>query len=244
MKRSVIAGLVMIAVLGLTVAQASAAADDSVGTVKSFKGTARILSGDTIVDITKVGQEIKSNDRIQTEQGNVEVKFKDGAQLKVDPFSVVGVSERVEKKGIFFKSKQDTRRVTANVGTAYFSSGKGSKKKNYLQTPTAVCGLRGSIASWGLGFINQTEGTHKKKGSIKNGKPPLSTARSAGDSPVFRALKRASDAQKKSGGVTSSLAKRAALRAQQQAASSMQKNPESIVKKASKAEAMVAGAGI
>ena len=40
------------------------------------------------------------------------------------------------------------RRVTCFVGKLWFKSG-ASKRKNYLQTPTAVCGLRGSNADVG-----------------------------------------------------------------------------------------------
>ncbi|TFH48498.1 MAG: hypothetical protein E4H01_06225, partial [Lysobacterales bacterium] len=191
-----------------------------------------------IVDIKKVGQEIKSNDRIQTEQGNVEVIFKDGAQLKVEPFSVVGLTEQTETKGIFFKSKEDARRVTANTGTAFFKSGKSSKK-NYLQTPTAVCGLRGSAARWGNGNINQTEGTQEKKGNIKNGSPIPNTANSVKYHPVFNAIKNAAQSQQKG-----TEAKKAILQAKQQAAQSMLNNPDSAVTKASKAENMIAAAGV
>ena len=128
----------------------SALAEGEIGKITRFDGKAKILSGTRVVDVKEVGQPVLNGDKIQTEDGSVDVGFADGAQLQIKPFSTITVDEKTIEKGIlFFKTKQDTRRVTANVGKAHFKSGEVSEKKNYLQTPTAVCAPTSSFERWG-----------------------------------------------------------------------------------------------
>lgn len=239
MSRFSLIGLAVVLVLSLNAVTVSAA-DESIGSVKSFNGTVRLMSGNDITDITKVGQEIKSTDRIQTEDGTVEIKFKDGAVLKVDPFSVIGVTERTEEKGIFFKSKEDARRLTANTGTAFFKSGKDSTKKNYLQTPTAVCGLRGTAGSWGNDCIKLIEGSYKKNGNISDREPTRNTAQNAFKNAVFQALQQAAAAKKRAGDTPNATVKKSILKVKQLVSQELLKNPDPVVRQMSKAENAIA----
>lgn len=149
----------------------SGAAD--IGKITKFEGKVVVVSGDKLETVKKVDHPVKSGDRIQTEQGEAEVTMTDGALLKVRPFTTVAVDERTEERGILmFKKKQDVRRVTDMVGKVWFKSG-SSDKKNYLQTPTAVCALRGSDGDIGydgkLSYLNMFTGQADSVGKILRG---------------------------------------------------------------------------
>ncbi len=111
--------------------------------VSSFKGKVIVLSGTKFKDI-EVGLALMHGDRIQTKDGRAEITFNDGALLKVRPYASTMIQEREVEKGWWvFKTKKSVRRITCFVGSLWFKSGV-SKRKNYIQTPTAVCGLRGT----------------------------------------------------------------------------------------------------
>ena len=161
-SKRVLAGLLGSALILGTVSPVLAA--QVIGKIASFKGDVLILSGNTISKVTKVGQAVHEGDRIQTKQGNAEVKTTDGATLTVTPFSHAMIEERPETKGmLFWKKKQDVRRVTCIVGKLGFKSGK-SKKKNYVQTPTAVCALRGTHVE--VGYDNKTSYLNLLSGAV------------------------------------------------------------------------------
>lgn len=127
-------------------------ASKPIAKVSSFKGEVIILSDTKIVRVTIIGQILNEGDRIQTKQGEVEITFDDGAVIKVRPFTNTMIQEREEKSGFWiFKTKKAVRRITCFIGKLWFKSGV-SKRKNYLQTPTAVCGVRGSEAD--IGYDN------------------------------------------------------------------------------------------
>jgi hypothetical protein len=79
------------------------------------------------------------------------------------------IQERQEETGWLFKTRIAVRRVTLFVGKLWFKSGK-SERKNYLQTPTAVCGVRGSALDWGFDsqqtFMNIYEGSADIVGNV------------------------------------------------------------------------------
>jgi hypothetical protein len=136
--------------------------------ISSFKGDIIVQSQNNILPITQAGQTLMEGDRIQTKEGEVEITFNDGAVMKVRPFTTTLIQEREEESGWWiFKTKKAVRRITVLVGKFWFKSG-ASKSKNYLQTPTAVCGLRGSIAEAGNDNVNNLlnilEGTGEKLG--------------------------------------------------------------------------------
>ncbi|MDD4869359.1 MAG: FecR domain-containing protein [Kiritimatiellae bacterium] len=236
MRGYFLALLSMCVMLGASVAQAV-----EIGKVEKFEGIARILSGDKVTDIKAVGQPVLSGDKIQTEQGSVEIKLNDGAEIKVKPFSVVSTVEKQEKKGVFFKTTEDARRVTAHVGKAYFkSAGPSGTKKNYLQTPTAVCALRGSSADFGANnsqsFLHMYTGNSSTRGNFRSGNVPDSNSAIASVNAVFSAI----DAAVRAASRGMLAAQRAAYAAQKAAAESLLGNPDGKAREMAKVEAALA----
>lgn len=120
-----------------------------IATISAFKGEVVIQSGPDIADAKEIGQPLMEGDRIQTKDGEIEITFNDGAVMKVRPFTSTMIQEREEETGWWiFKTKKAVRRLTIFVGKIWLKSGV-SKRKNYLQTPTAVCGLRGTTMNAG-----------------------------------------------------------------------------------------------
>ena len=119
-------------------------ADVPVAKITGFQGEAVIMSGTQFASVTQVGQTLNNGDFVQTKQGSADITFSDGAVMNVRPFTNVAISERKVQAGSPAK-----RLITCFVGRLRFKSGQ-SQMKNYLQTPTAVCGLRGSEEE--LGF--------------------------------------------------------------------------------------------
>jgi len=136
-----------------------------IASISGFEGEVILLSGKEFREV-KVGLPLFHGDRIQTKNGRVEVTFTDGAVMKVRPFASTMIQEMEEKSGWWvFKTKKAVRRITCFVGKLWFKSG-ASKRKNFMQTPTAVCGLRGSIIDFGTDlvttYVNEIEGTAVK----------------------------------------------------------------------------------
>ncbi len=236
MRRYILALFSVCLLAGTSVVQAL-----EIGKVEKFEGVARILSGDKVTDITAAGQAVSSGDKIQTEQGNVEIKLNDGAEIKVKPFSVVSTVEKKEEKGVFFKTTEDARRVTAHVGKAYFkSAGPAGTKKNYLQTPTAVCALRGSAADFGgnnqQSFLQMYTGEANTRGNFQRGNVPDSNSAIASLNSVFSAIDRAVRAASQG----ALAAQKAAFHAQKAAAESLLGNPDGQARAIAKVEAAVA----
>ncbi|MCK9274845.1 MAG: hypothetical protein M0P57_07130 [Syntrophales bacterium] len=122
--------------------------------ISSYQGDAVIHSGSRIIPVTEIGQPVNSGDFVQTKKGEVEITFSDGAITKIRPHTNGLIQEREEKGGFWlFKTSNPVRRITCFVGKLWFKSGT-SDRKNYLQTPTAVCGIRGSDGDLGYDNIN------------------------------------------------------------------------------------------
>ncbi|MFC1823325.1 hypothetical protein ACFL9T_11505 [Thermodesulfobacteriota bacterium] len=117
--------------------------------ITSFKGEVFLQTGSKIVDVKTKGMPLMQGDSIQTKQGEAEILFGDGAVMRVRPFTSTMIQEREEEKGWWiFKTKKAVRRMTVFVGKLWFKSG-ASKRQNFMQTPTAVCGLRGTTLWFG-----------------------------------------------------------------------------------------------
>ena len=163
--------------------------------VSSFTGEVLIQQETTIFRLTQVGQVLNEGDRIQTKQGEVQITFNDAAVMKVRPFTNTRIQEREEKSGFWiFKTKKAVRRITVLIGKLWFKAGE-SKRKNFLQTPTAVCGLRGSDGDVGFDnvntYLNMYTGEAAVVGKVLKGffkDPGISAARR---SKVYRSLARA-----------------------------------------------------
>jgi hypothetical protein len=115
---------------------------------------------------------LNEGDRIQTKDGLAEITFEDGSVLKMSPFTSVMIQEREEERGWLLKTRSTVRRVSVFVGKLWFSSGT-SHRTNILQTPTAVCGLRGSVAEIGYdnvsSFLNVISGGSDTIGAFMKG---------------------------------------------------------------------------
>lgn len=145
---------ILVLMMGALFVASQASAAVPIGEISSFKGVVILQSGTEFRRVTKVGQVVNQGDRIQTRQSLVRITFNDGAVMKVRPFTTASIQEREEKSGLwFFKSKKAVRRITCFVGKLWFKSG-ASKRQNFLQTPTAVCGLRGSDGDIGYDNLN------------------------------------------------------------------------------------------
>lgn len=125
-----------------------------IATVSFFTGDVSMKSGTSVFKITQIGQAVYDGDFIQTKDGEAHITFTDGALMKIRPFTNTMIQEREEKSGFWlFKTKKLVRRMTVFVGKFWFKSGV-SKRKNFAQTPTAVCGVRGSTLEAGYDNVN------------------------------------------------------------------------------------------
>jgi len=179
----------------MAAAQAPAKAGAVVAKIVAMEGEVILQSG---ADITpaKVNMAVKDGDFVLTKQGTAQVVFRDGAELKVFPFSNAQILERQEKTGLLGRTTQLSRRITSFVGKMWFKSG-SSVKRNFLQTPTAVCGLRGSDADFGYNpatlstMLNMYSGQASVVGNVVRGffdNPGISAAVK---SQVYQALSNA-----------------------------------------------------
>jgi len=149
-------GLLLSGLIGLFLLCPLSGAYASIARVTSFTGDVVILSGANTFKLSKLGQTVNTGDKIQTKAGTAQLAFNDGAVLKINPHTTTMVQERMEESGAWmFKSKKMARRITVFVGKLWFKSGV-SDRSNYLQSPTAVCGLRGSDGDFGYDNLNTT----------------------------------------------------------------------------------------
>lgn len=167
-----------------------------IGKITKSTGAVSIISGIDIITLTEAGLKLKTGDKIKTDEGDVEIEMNDGALMKVSPFTVASSAERVEKKRILlWKKDEDVRRVTCYVGKIWFKSGEKSEKKNYLQTPTAVCALRGADGDVGFdnksSFLNMYHGTVTIQGNVNQGAFGNFGRNTAAGSAVYNAISRA-----------------------------------------------------
>jgi hypothetical protein len=136
--------------IGVSLFATQAYASEPVAKIASFQGEVIVQSDKEITRVTRIGQTLKDGDRVQTKDGQVQITFSDGAVMKVRPYTSTLIQEREEWSGwAIFKAKKAVRRITCYIGKLWFKTG-ASKRKNYLQTPTAVCGLRGSDGDCGF----------------------------------------------------------------------------------------------
>lgn len=209
----------------------------SVAKVTSYKGDVVILSDGQFIQVTKAGMDLKDGDRVQTKEGEAEVAFWDGSVMKVSPFTSTMVQEREEESGWLFKSKTLARRLTVFVGKLGFKSG-SSPTKNFLQTPTAICGLRGSEADFGTdgfkNFLNQISGGSDTIGEFARGFFQNPGPGAAANNPVFQQMASAyqsyQQALQSGSALDKANAELAGLQAIKAAAESLQNNPDPTVK--------------
>ncbi len=175
----------------------NARAAKTIASLTSFKGEVIVLSSIGIPE-TRTGMPLIDGDRIQTKWGEAEITFNDGAVMRVGTCSSTMIQEIKEKRGWWiFKAKKEVRRLTVYVGRVWFESG-SSKKKNFLQTPTAVCEVRGSIVVWGTdlinNYLNTIEGVCEVTGPVIKGYFADFSPDVAGKSAVYNKIMNAKNA--------------------------------------------------
>jgi hypothetical protein len=168
-------GLIVFLILcmGIVFLNSQAYAQKPIAKVSSFTGEVFMKSDTNVFRVTQIGQILHDGDFIQTKEGEVQITFNDGALMKIRPYTNTMIQEREERSGFWlFKTKKLVRRMTVFVGKLWFKSGV-SKRKNFLQTPTAVCGVRGSIVEAGYdnvdSLLNLIEGLVDKLGPWTEG---------------------------------------------------------------------------
>jgi len=236
--------------IGILVNTSQTIASEPIATVTTYKGDVLIQSDTDVYKLNKIGQVLNEGDRIQTGEGELQVTFIDGALIKIRPHTSVVIQEREEKRGFWiFKTKEVVRRITCFVGKLWFKSGL-SKRKNYLQTPTAVIGIRGSDADFGFDlvdtFLNMYTGEAEIFGKIVRGffdDPGISAA---GKSRVYAALNRAytvaDQAKQTTKPLDLAIAKVESLKVVKEAAVELQGNPDEYVRKEAVVTEVVADA--
>lgn len=167
--------------------------------VTDVEGSAVIMSGTTIKVIGRAGVQVRAGDRIQTKKGSVEIVFNDGAIMNIHPYTSTMIQEDEESEGFgFWKKKVSVRRVTCFIGKLWFKSGlsKARARRNYLQTPTAVCGIRGSDGDIGFDgiqtYLNMYHGETDNVGDVLLGFFENPGAYVAEKSKVYKDLEKAS----------------------------------------------------
>jgi hypothetical protein len=133
-----------LAVLFILLTRVSAQAEEArIGTIKTLKGTAQIVSGsDTIA--AAIGTAVHQNDVVETgEDGALGLTFIDNTTLSLGPRSRITLS-----KVVFNPDKGDFAFVAQLAkGTFMFVSGgiaKLAPKAVEISTPTATIGIRGT----------------------------------------------------------------------------------------------------
>jgi hypothetical protein len=169
----------------------------SIAKVTSFKGEVIVASGGQVDKVTAPGLVLKSGDIVQTKDGEVQIAFNDGAVMKVNPYTKTMIQEAKEQRGTWlFKTTEKARRVTCYVGKLWFKSG-ASGTKNYLQSPTAVAGLRGSDGDLGydparlVTLLNMYSGEAAVVGNVIRGFFESPGASAAQKSAVYQKLEQA-----------------------------------------------------
>jgi hypothetical protein len=227
-------------------------ASEQIALVYSFKGEVIIQSGTEVFRLTQAAFSLKDGDRIQTKDGEVTVKFSDGAIMKIRPFSNIVLQEREEKGGFWiFKTKRAVRRITCFIGKLWFKSGI-SKRRNYLQTPTAICGVRGSELEGGYNnvdsLLNVISGIVDKVGLWKEGtfaEPgPAAAFKSRVYQSVAKAISISEKAKTTKKAVDLAKAQAEILRVIMEAARELQKNPDTALAREAQVVANVTGANI
>ena len=132
-----------VVILGIMLLSPQGYAAGTIAKIARYSGAVYVQSGTKIKRVTQTGQNLFDGDLVQTKKGTVQITFNDGAIIKVSAFTSTKIQEREERSGFIFKTRQAVRRLTCFAGKFWFKSG-ASKRKNYLQTPTAVMGVRGS----------------------------------------------------------------------------------------------------
>lgn len=136
-------------------------ANSVIATLTDFSGNVLIRSQGSWGIEPRNGIPLYSNDKIVTRTGSATITFKDGAVIRIKDNSNLSIREE-EKKGIFSKVSKAKRKLRLLIGKIVFKTGRSGIETNF-ETPTAVCGVRGtegtlSIDEAGQPYIQFIEG--------------------------------------------------------------------------------------
>ena len=192
-------GILTVALSFISAAQSGA--EEPLARITDFNGDVIVLTDSKVVKVEDVGHPLGEGDRVQTKDGTAEITFEDGAIIKVSPFTSTQIQEKEEESGFWiFKTLETVRRITCFVGKLKFKSG-FKVHLNYLQTPTAVAGVRGSEAFIGhdgvKNFITQISGKFETIGEFVEGYFDNPGVEAASKSKVYNALDGAYEAYEK-----------------------------------------------
>ncbi|NVM23143.1 MAG: FecR domain-containing protein [Desulfobacterales bacterium] len=224
--------------------------EEHIAKISAFKGEVIVQSDTRILRVAQSRLALKDGDRIQTKQAEARIIFNDGAVMNIWPFTSIAIQER-EEKSVSENLKKIARRITCFIGKLRFKTGT-SKTKNYLQTPTAVCGIRGSEGDIAFDntdtYLKMYTGEAKVVGEVKMEVVKDPGIGAAKKSRVYRSLATAhSIAERaKATGKAADVAKAkvAAVKVAKESAVELQKNPDDVVKKEAKVALNVAAADI
>jgi hypothetical protein len=186
-RRSInIAMLVVFTLSCILILPSSAKA--SIAKIASFKGEVIVQSGENITKVAAPGYQVNNGDIVLTKQGEAQITFEDGGIVRINPYTQILIQESKEETGVlFFKRTEVARRITCYLGKLWFKSGL-SRTRNYLQSPTAVAGLRGSDGDYGYDpvkmqtYLNMYSGEAAVVGNVIRGifdNPGISAAAKA-----------------------------------------------------------------
>jgi len=128
---------------------------DPIAKLTGFGGTVLIRSQGSWAVEPKRNLPLYSNDKVVTKIGEATITFNDGAVGIIKNNSNLRIEEREEEGGILKKVRMIKRRLRLLLGNMNFSSGKG-KAETTFETPTAVCGIRGTIFDLSIGADGQS----------------------------------------------------------------------------------------
>ena len=188
------AGLLLLMTMVLRPAPPVLAAN-GIAVVTAFDGVVYVQSGVDLVAVSRVGQRLYDGDRLQTLAGSVWLRFDNAASLNLQPFSSAWLQEREENRPWWFHfNTRAVRRITCLVGKLRFKSA-ARGRKNFLQTPTAVIGLRGSEGEIGFDnvrtFLNLISGQTDTVGKVTRAPFANPGPAAAPANPGFRSLEAA-----------------------------------------------------
>jgi hypothetical protein len=137
-------------------------ANEIMGRLSSFSGEVLIKSQGSWGVEPEAGLPLYSDDKVVTRIGSATISLTDGAVIELRNNSNLRIEEREESRGFLRRIKTVERRFRLMLGKMMFKTGTSSIN-NALETPTMVCGLRGtagtlSIGSDGETYIQFTEG--------------------------------------------------------------------------------------
>ena len=161
-KKNKIFLVLFIASLSILLSAPAFAAVNPIAKLSAFSGTLLIKSqGEWGVE-PSVDLPLYMDDKVVIKDGSATITFDDGAVMELKQNSNLHIYTKEKEGGLLQKTRVVQRRFRLMLGKMLFKMGK-SNNENILETPTMVCGLRGtagtlSIAADGTPYIQFTEG--------------------------------------------------------------------------------------